>query len=136
MDGPQDPRLIYAIFMAAISVALALILLPPIEYSYYSFILYISLFFCWIVCFALLEDISLSLPNLLIATCGGGVHLGWTDAVRSSLGQHLHLGLVYELLGRVLEPRHKHQYGHISAQLLTVESGDCFQLHRCICLAP
>lgn len=58
INGPKDSRLEYAISMAAISVAVSLLLLPPLPYSFYCFPLDFALFICWIVCFALLEDVS------------------------------------------------------------------------------
>ncbi|KAH6645851.1 hypothetical protein BKA67DRAFT_87908 [Truncatella angustata] len=57
-NGPKDSRLVYAISMAAISVPVSLILLPPLKYSFFLFPLDFALFTCWIVCFALLEDLS------------------------------------------------------------------------------
>ena len=62
VNGPTDPRLVYAISMAAISVAATFILLPPLKYSYYCFPLDMALFICWIVCFALLHEVR-ALPG-------------------------------------------------------------------------
>src|SRR4051812_5550751 len=59
IDAPSDSRLEYAISMASISVAASLVLVPPLKYSFYCFPLDFSLFVCWIVCFALLEDVSI-----------------------------------------------------------------------------
>ncbi|KAK4236270.1 hypothetical protein C8A03DRAFT_35836 [Achaetomium macrosporum] len=58
IDGPSDSRLVYAISIAAISVALTIILLPPLKYSFHFFPIDFALFICWIVCFALLEDLT------------------------------------------------------------------------------
>jgi len=58
VNGPTDPRVVYAISMAAISVAVSLALLPPVKYSYYCFPLDMALFICWIVCFSLLQEVS------------------------------------------------------------------------------
>ncbi|KAH6645611.1 hypothetical protein BKA67DRAFT_119749 [Truncatella angustata] len=57
-NGPKDSRLVYAISIASISIATSLILLPPLKYSFFLFPLDFALFTCWIVCFALLEDLS------------------------------------------------------------------------------
>ncbi|KAK3302945.1 uncharacterized protein B0T15DRAFT_437997 [Chaetomium strumarium] len=58
INGPTDSRLVYAISIAAISVALTLILVPPLKYSFQLFPIDFALFICWIVCFALLEDLT------------------------------------------------------------------------------
>ncbi|KAK4167824.1 hypothetical protein QBC43DRAFT_202396 [Cladorrhinum sp. PSN259] len=58
VDGPTDARLVYTISMAAISVLLTIILFPPIKYSFYCFPLDFALFVCWIVVFALLQDLT------------------------------------------------------------------------------
>ena len=58
VNGTADSRVIYAISMASISVVAALILLPPLKYSFYLFPLDFALFICWIVCYALLIDVS------------------------------------------------------------------------------
>jgi len=54
----HDSRLVYCISIACISFVSALILLPPVKYSFYCFPLDFALFILWIVCFALLEDLS------------------------------------------------------------------------------
>ena len=58
IDGPTDSRLVYAISIAAISVTLAIVLLPAVKYSFHFFPIDFALFICWIVCFALLEDVG------------------------------------------------------------------------------
>ncbi|KAB5559822.1 hypothetical protein GE09DRAFT_69811 [Coniochaeta sp. 2T2.1] len=58
ISGPNNSRLEYAISMAAISVAVSILLMPPMEYSFYCFPLDFALFVFWIVCFALLEDLT------------------------------------------------------------------------------
>jgi len=58
VHGPTDSRLVYAISMASISVALAIVLSLPLKYSFYLFPVDFALFICWIVCFALLEDLT------------------------------------------------------------------------------
>jgi len=58
LDGPTDSRLIFALSMSAISVFFAMVLVPPVKYSFYSFPIDFSLFVCWITCFALLQEIS------------------------------------------------------------------------------
>jgi len=58
INGPTDPRLVYAVSMACISIALACLLAPPLRYSFYAFPIDFALFVCWIVCFALLVDVS------------------------------------------------------------------------------
>jgi hypothetical protein len=58
INGPTDSRLVYAISIAAISVVLTIILFPPVKYSFHFFPVDFALFICWIVCFALLEDVS------------------------------------------------------------------------------
>lgn len=60
IDAHADSRLVYAISMASISVLLAMILFPPIKYSFCCFPLDVALFVCWIVVFALLEDVSVT----------------------------------------------------------------------------
>jgi hypothetical protein len=57
-DGPVDSRLTYAISIAAISTAFSIVLLPPVKYSFHFFPIDFAFFACWIVCFALLEDVS------------------------------------------------------------------------------
>jgi hypothetical protein len=56
--GTSDSRLLYSISMAAISVFASIVLVTPLKYSFYCFPLDLALFVCWIVCFALLEDVS------------------------------------------------------------------------------
>jgi len=58
IDAPTDSRLVYAISMASISVLLAIILFAPIKFSFYCFPLDVALFVCWIVVFALLQDLT------------------------------------------------------------------------------
>ena len=60
VNGTADSRIIFAISIASISVAAALILLPPVKYSFYLFALDFALFICWTVCYALLLDVSVS----------------------------------------------------------------------------
>lgn len=54
----EDPRWTYALAMAAISLSLAVILMPPMKYSFYLFPIDFAMFVMWIVSFALLEDVS------------------------------------------------------------------------------
>jgi hypothetical protein len=56
--GIKEPILTYALSMAVISILFSIFLLPPVKYSFYCFPLDFALFICWIVCFALLEDLS------------------------------------------------------------------------------
>jgi len=58
VDAPDNSRLDYAIAMASISVAVSILLMPPLKYSFYCFPLDVALFIMWMVCFALLEDLS------------------------------------------------------------------------------
>jgi hypothetical protein len=58
LDGPNDSRLIFALSMAAISVFFAMVLVPPVKYSFYCFPIDFSIFVCWITCYALLQDLS------------------------------------------------------------------------------
>lgn len=62
VNGTADSRVIYAISMASISVVASLIFVLPLRYSFSVFPLDLALFICWIVCFALLIDVSI-LPN-------------------------------------------------------------------------
>jgi len=57
LDGPTDSRLVYTISIAAISVAFTFFLIPPVRYSFYCFPIDFALFICWIVSFALLQDV-------------------------------------------------------------------------------
>jgi hypothetical protein len=59
-NGGKDSRLLFALSMAIISIVFSIVLLPPLAFSFYAFPLDIALFICWIVCFALLEDVSIS----------------------------------------------------------------------------
>lgn len=61
-NGSPNPRLEYALSMACISTVVSLVLLPPIQYTFYCFPLDFALFILWIVCFALLEDVSSNSP--------------------------------------------------------------------------
>ncbi|KAK5658988.1 hypothetical protein OQA88_1074 [Cercophora sp. LCS_1] len=56
INGPTNSRLVFALSMAAISVLFAIILVPPLKYSFYCFPIDFAIFICWIVCFSLLED--------------------------------------------------------------------------------
>jgi len=58
INAPDNSRLVYAITMASISVVASILLVPPLPYSFYCFAIDFALFVCWIVCFALLEDVS------------------------------------------------------------------------------
>ncbi|KAL8391812.1 hypothetical protein RB595_002134 [Gaeumannomyces hyphopodioides] len=58
VNGPADPRVTYAISMAALSVVFSFVLLPPLAYSFWCFPLDFALSVCWITCFALLTDVS------------------------------------------------------------------------------
>jgi hypothetical protein len=58
LDVHADSRLVYAISMASISVLLSVVLFPPMKYSFCCFPLDVALFVCWIVVFALLEDLT------------------------------------------------------------------------------
>ena len=62
VNGTADSRVIYAISMASISIVASLIFVLPLRYSFSVFPLDLALFICWIVCFALLVDVSI-LPN-------------------------------------------------------------------------
>ncbi|KAK3995217.1 hypothetical protein QBC44DRAFT_366743 [Cladorrhinum sp. PSN332] len=81
IDGPTDSRLVYAISMAAISVVLAIILFAPTKFSFWCFPLDIALFICWIVVFALLQDLTGT------QTCNSGWFRGyWTVNWSTSTG--------------------------------------------------
>ncbi|KAB5549414.1 hypothetical protein GE09DRAFT_173532 [Coniochaeta sp. 2T2.1] len=44
--------------MAALSMFFTIILVPPVKYSFHCFPLDIAFFICWIVCYALLQDLA------------------------------------------------------------------------------
>jgi hypothetical protein len=51
-------RIIYSITLAGISLVVALVFFPRFEYSFYSFVLDLILFVCWIVDFGLLVNVG------------------------------------------------------------------------------
>lgn len=99
IDGPTDSRLVYAITIAAISVTAAIMLVPPVKYSFYCFPLDLALFVCWIVCFALLEDVS----EISDESPRCEWPLRWTNSTAAHRSKHLQLALVHGLLECLLE---------------------------------
>lgn len=76
LGGPADSRLAYAIAMGAIGAFFALVLFPPAKYSYYCFPIDFALFVCWMVCFALLVDVSIQcLPLMMVARENNILHV-------------------------------------------------------------
>lgn len=59
--GSAESRIIYAEVMAGISTAFSILLVLPAMYSFYAFPLDFALFVCWIVCFGLLDSVSMKL---------------------------------------------------------------------------
>jgi len=51
-------RIVYAISIAGISIFFALLLTPPVKYSFWAFGLDFALFVCWMVAFGLLVNVS------------------------------------------------------------------------------
>ncbi|KAB5517396.1 hypothetical protein GE09DRAFT_571755 [Coniochaeta sp. 2T2.1] len=58
LNAPDDSRLVFALSMAAISMAFTIILVPPVKYSFHFFPLDFCFFILWIVCYALLQDLA------------------------------------------------------------------------------
>jgi len=59
-NGPINGRLVYAEVIAAMSIAFAIILLPPLTYSFYFFPFDLIMFICWMVAFGLLANVRCS----------------------------------------------------------------------------
>lgn len=57
-----DDRIIYAEVIAGISIACSLVLIPPLRYSFYAFLLDLASSICWMVAFGLLKNVSPSKP--------------------------------------------------------------------------
>jgi len=59
-NAPANSRIVYTEVMAGISILLAIILGPPLKYSFYCFGLDFALFICWMVAFGLLCNLTVS----------------------------------------------------------------------------
>ena len=66
-----NSRIIYTEVIAGISILLSLILMPPLKYSFYCFIIDAGVFICWMVAFGLLDGVSFP-PFLNLEFCGFG----------------------------------------------------------------
>ncbi|OAP55190.1 hypothetical protein AYL99_10890 [Fonsecaea erecta] len=53
-------RIVYTMVIAGISILAALLLMPPLKYSFWAFPLDFALFICWIVSFGLLVNLTSS----------------------------------------------------------------------------
>ncbi|KFZ25195.1 hypothetical protein V502_00327 [Pseudogymnoascus sp. VKM F-4520 (FW-2644)] len=53
----SNGRVVYAIAIAGISIFFALVLMPPLTYSFYAFPLDFAIFVCWMVAFGLLVNL-------------------------------------------------------------------------------
>lgn len=92
LDGPTDSRLTYALSISVISVLFTFILIPPLKYSFHFFPLDLALFVCWIVCYALLQDVGspnyaqhAMIPSLTDQTVQNDSSLGRALALRHGL---------------------------------------------------
>lgn len=56
-NGSVNGKLVYAEVIAALSIAFAILLMPPLTYSFYFFPLDLIMFICWIVAFGLLANV-------------------------------------------------------------------------------
>ena len=59
-NANANSHVIYTEVIAGISIILAIILAPPLKYSFYCFSLDFTLFICWMVAFGLLCNVSYS----------------------------------------------------------------------------
>lgn len=59
----SNGRVVYSIAIAGISIFFAIVLMPPLAYSFYGFPLDFAIFVCWMVAFGLLVNVrKQSLP--------------------------------------------------------------------------
>jgi len=58
-DVDANNRIIYTVAIAGISIFFAIVLAPPLQYSFWAFPLDFALFVCWMVAFGLLINVSL-----------------------------------------------------------------------------
>jgi hypothetical protein len=61
----SSSRIIYTITIASISLLVALVFFLPFSYTFYSFVIDIILFICWIVDFGLLTNVGLYFASSL-----------------------------------------------------------------------
>lgn len=57
-NGTTNGKLVYAEVIAALSITIAILLMPPLTYSFYAFPLDLIMFICWIVAFGLLANVG------------------------------------------------------------------------------
>jgi len=56
-NGPVNGKLVYTEVIAGLSIAFAILLMPPLAYSFYLFPLDFIMFICWMVAFGLLANV-------------------------------------------------------------------------------
>ena len=56
-NGPTNGKVVYAEVIAALSIAFAILLMPPFPCSFYFFPLDLIMFICWMVAFGLLANV-------------------------------------------------------------------------------
>lgn len=61
----RNNRVVYAVSIAGISIFFALVLIPPLTYSFYAFPLDFAMFVMWIVAFGLLVNVRKLLTLIL-----------------------------------------------------------------------
>lgn len=73
-------RVVYTIVIAGISILFSIILMPPLKYSFYCFLIDAAIFICWMVAFGLMDNVRSPIPN------SGGLFCGFGDNVYLQLG--------------------------------------------------